>query len=263
MANTSISEVAQKVRLLSYFADFASLFNLPASASDQQVFDALTSALETYQAQSPDFLLFNSKFDQFLDGTATLTAQEARGLAAFNDPNRGNCASCHTSALGSNGSRPLFTNFRYAALGLPRNTAIGANADPSFFDMGLCGPKRTDLADRQDLCGQFKIPTLRNIALTAPYFHNGTASTLEEAISFYATRDINPGRWYPLVAGQPDKFNDLPLTLRSNVIRTAPLDLTPGSPPRLRQQDVSDIAAFLSTLTDDLKAAPGSPTVSR
>jgi cytochrome c peroxidase len=254
MARTSVSDVATAVRALPYFSDFAKVYALPSGATDQQVFDTLTLALGAYQAESPDYLLFNSRYDRFLDGEITLTPQESRGLALFNDPAKGNCASCHSSDVGADRSRPLFTNFGYAALGLPRNSAIAANADPSFFDMGLCGPKRTDLSDRQDLCGQFKVPTLRNIALTAPYFHNATATTLNEAVSFYATRDLQPGRWYPIVNGQPDKFNDLPQALRTNVVRTAPLDLSPGAPPRLTSTDVQDIVAFLRTLTDDFAA---------
>jgi cytochrome c peroxidase len=254
MAHTSISDVASAARQLPYYADLAKVYFLPSTATDQQVFDAVTQALGDYQAEGPDYLLFNSKFDRFLDRQATLTPQESRGLALFNDPAKGNCASCHTSQTGTDRSRPLFTNFGYAATGLPRNAKITANADPNFFDMGLCGPKRKDLADRLDLCGQFKIPTLRNIAVTAPYFHNASVTTLEAAIGFYATRDINPARWYPMVNGQADKFNDLPQALRTNVIRTPPFDLAPGAPPRLTPQDVSDIAAFLHTLTDDFAA---------
>ena len=165
--------------------------------------------------------------------------------------------------MAADGSRPLFTNFSYAALGLPRNTAIRANADPAFFDMGLCGPKRTDLAARTELCGQFKVPTLRNIALSAPYFHNASVATLEDAVSFYATRDTDPARWYPLVDGQPERFNDLPPALRGNVIQTAPFGQARGAAPRLSAQDVADLAAFLRTLSDDLSAPAGSPTVAR
>jgi cytochrome c peroxidase len=261
MANPAIADVAAKVRRASYYADFARLYNLTATATDQEVFDATTLALATYQIEDPDYLLFNSKFDQVLDGKATLTEQEARGLQIFNDPAQGNCASCHVSRVEADGSRPLFTDFSYAALGVPRNPAIQANADPAFFDMGLCGPKRTDLANRLDLCGQFKVPTLRNIALTAPYFHNASVATLEEAVSFYATRDINPARWYPVVNGQPDLFNDLPLALRSQVIQTRPFGLAPGAQPRLSAQDVSDLTAFLQTLSDDIAAPAASPRV--
>lgn len=261
MANADASDVAAKLRRAAYFADFTRLYALPSTATDSQVFDAAKLALATYQAGDSDFTLFNSKFDQVLDGKATFTAQEARGQAAFNDPARGNCASCHTSRVTPDGSRPLFTNFTYAALGLPRNNAIGDNADPSFFDMGLCGPKRTDLADRLDLCGMFKVPTLRNVAITAPYFHNASVSTLEEAVSFYATRDLDPARWYPIVNGRPDTFNDLPSALRGNVLRTAPFGQAPGGGPRITAQDTADIAAFLRTLTDDITAPANSPTV--
>jgi len=256
MANTSISMLAAKVRSLSYYADFATLFQVASNATDQQVYDALRNALEVYQRQDPDYLLFNSKFDKFLDGTVTLSAAEERGRQLFNSPTKGNCASCHTSQIGPGRQRPLFTNFGYFALGIPRNSAVLANADPSFFDMGLCGPTRTDLTSRTDLCGQFKIPTLRNIAITAPYFHNSGIDTLTKAVRFYATRDTNPTLWYPTVNGVVNKFNDLPVNLRSNVqVNRAPFN------SNLSAQEIDDIVAFLLTLSDDLAAPPNSSTV--
>lgn len=251
LANTSVADVVAKLKAAAYFPSFLAVLRLDASASDQAIFDGVTVALEAYQAQDSDFARFNSKFDQFLDGQVALSAQEARGLALFNDTNTGNCVACHASAPGPDGSRPLFTGFSYFALGLPRNAAITANADPTFFDLGLCGPKRSDLAAQTALCGQFKVPTLRNIALTAPYFHNGVIQTLEEAVNFYATRDSDPAHWYPLVAGVPDMFNDLPPAFRANVVQFAPFGLVAGN-PRLGVQDTADIVAFLRTLTDNL-----------
>lgn len=261
MANASAAAVVAKVRQLPYFNDFVSVFGLPATPSDQQIFDQLTTALQTYQQQDPDYLLFNSKFDRYLDGTETLTLQEARGLRLFNDPNKGNCASCHSSQTGTQGERPLFTNFSYAALGLPRNPLIQANADAGFFDLGLCGPKRTDLTARTDLCGHFKVPTLRNIELTAPYFHNASVTTLTQAVSFYATRDVQPERWYPTVNGVVQKFDDLPAPLRTNVTMLRPFGLRPGDVPILSAEDVADLVAFLRTLTDDRTAPAGSQRV--
>ena len=263
MANANVAALAQKVRGLSYFNDFVSQFNVPKAATDQNIFEKLQTALQTYQELDTDYVLFNSKFDKVADGTATFTAAEQRGLAIFNNPNQGNCASCHTSINGPNRERPLFTNFSYAALGLPRNPLIQKNADPTFFDMGLCGPKRTDLSARTDLCGQFKVPTLRNIAVTAPYFHNASISTLSDAVGFYATRDIDPGRWYPSVNGVVQKFNDLPSAYRGNVMSTAPFGQQRGARPLISAQDVEDLVSFLQTLTDDRSAAPGSPTVAR
>lgn len=256
MANSSINVLVTRVRALSYYKDFASVFNVPTNATDQQVYDILRGAFETYQRQDTDYLLFNSKFDKFLDGTATLSASEERGRQLFNAPTKGNCASCHSSQVGPGQQRPLFTNFRYAALGIPRNTAIIANQDAAFFDMGLCGPVRTDLSARTDLCGQFKIPTLRNIAITAPYFHNSGIDTLTNAVKFYATRDSNPALWYPSVNGSVVKFNDLPANLRTNVqINRAPFN------SNLNAQEIDDIVAFLQTLTDDRTAPANSSTI--
>ena len=263
MANADVAAVARRVRGLSYFNDFVSQFNVTAAATDQQIFEKLQTALQTYQELDTDYLLFNSKFDKVADGTATFTAAEQRGLAIFNSPTQGNCASCHTSRNGPNGERPVFTNFSYAALGLPRNMQIQKNADATFFDMGLCGPKRTDLSARTELCGQFKVPTLRNIELTAPYFHNASVSTLNDAVGFYATRDTQPERWYPTESGVVQKFNDLPVAYRGNVLRTAPFGQQAGDRPVLSAQDVADLVSFLQTLTDDRTAAPGSPTVAR
>jgi len=81
---------------------------------------------------------------------ATLTERERRGLALFNDPARGNCAACHPSARGSDGSLPLFTDFSYDAPGVPRNAQLQQNADPGFFDLGLCARSPGDMAALSD-----------------------------------------------------------------------------------------------------------------
>ncbi len=249
MAHTSSAAVVARVRTLPYFAQLLSSSALDASANDAQVLQAVQGALESYQAGDPDYQPYSSKFDAVQDGRAAFSAQEARGLALFNSPQQGNCASCHSSTPPAGQTRALFTNFGYFALGVPRNQST-ATVDPAFFDMGLCGPVRTDLSDRTDLCGMFKVPTLRNVALTAPYFHNGAVATLQNAVSFYATRDTDPARWYPVSGGVVDKFNDLPAAYRGNVNQLPPFGQQPGQPPRLSAQDVQDLVAFLRTLTD-------------
>ncbi len=249
MANSSEAEVARRARALPYFNELVSAYALPATATDAQVLQALQQALADYQQGDPGYAPFSSKFDAVLEGRATLTAAEDRGRNLFASPQQGNCASCHNIAPPPGQTKPLFTNFGYFALGLPRNGS-SATADPAFFDMGLCGPVRTDLSHRTDLCGLFKVPTLRNVALTAPYFHNGVVATLEDAVSFYATRDIDPARWYPTVGNTVVKFNDLPAAYRGNVTQQAPFGQRPGDAPRLSARDVQDIAAFLRTLTD-------------
>ena len=176
----------------------------------------------------------SSKYDAYLAGKATLTAQEARGLRLFEANDKGNCASCHISQRANDGEPPQFTDFGLIALGVPRNPAIPANADPKYFDLGLCGPLRADFLGRAEYCGLFRTPSLRNAALKQAFFHNGAFHTLRDAVAFYATRDTDPGRWYPKDAtGAVQKFNDLPKQYQANINTDPPFGETPGGKPAL------------------------------
>lgn len=252
MANTSPAEVITRLQSASYVSEFMEVFGSGIFDSGEDAFDRAAFALQQFQQESAEFRPFDSKFDYFLAGQVELSEQEMRGMALFNDPAKGNCSACHSSARLPDGTPPLFTDFSYDNLGVPRNTAIPANADPDYFDLGLCGPDRTDLAERTDLCGAFKVPTLRNVAVTAPYFHNGKFNTLREVVSFYVRRDTNPEEWYPN-AGL-DKFDDLPSPYRVNVNTTeAPYNRKLGALPALTSVEINDVVAFLNTLTDGYK----------
>src|SRR5262249_31610832 len=143
-----------------------------------KIYEAALKALETFQQDYRTFYPYSSKYDAVLAGTAKLTPQESRGLALFNATEKGNCASCHISQRGNDGTPPQFTDYGLIALGLPRNAGIPANKNPDYFDLGLCGPLRTDFAKRMDYCGLFRTPTLRNVALRKVFFHNGVAHSL-------------------------------------------------------------------------------------
>ena len=128
---------------------------------------------------------------------------------------------------------------------------IPANADPAYFDLGLCGPGRKDLAAPHDLCGAFKVPTLRNIARTAPYFHNGSFDNLRDVVNFYVRRDTDPGLWYPKSATGSRKSDDLPEQHQSAVNESeVPYDRMPGETPALTPAEIDDVVAFLKTLDD-------------
>jgi cytochrome c peroxidase len=252
MANASPADIAAKLQRTSYAAEFRAIFGDRIFDDPDAALDRAVQAIARYEQEDPDFAPFTSKYDAFLAGRVSLTPQELRGLALFNDPTKGNCAACHPSARGADGSPPVFTDFSYDNLGVPRNAAIPANTDPTYFDLGLCGPSRTDLAKRRDLCGAFKVPTLRNVALTAPYFHNGHFATLRDVVSFYVRRDTHPEEWYSLGAdGTVRKFDDLPPDLASNVNTTeVPYNRRPGDLPALNAGEIDDVVAFLQTLTD-------------
>ena len=148
MANTDAASVVAAVARSGYADELRRLYGQDVFADTALAFAAVTEALEYFQQTPSIFSPFRSRYDAFLRGQASLTAQERRGLALFNDPDRGNCARCHPSAMSAEGQSPLFTDFGYVALGVPRNKAIPANRDPGYFDLGLCGPQRHDLAGR-------------------------------------------------------------------------------------------------------------------
>jgi cytochrome c peroxidase len=111
--------------------------------------------------------------------------------------------------VGVDGSHPLFTDFNFQALGVPRNPELPANADPKSFNMGLCGPLRTDQSSDKSRCGLFKSVSRRNTATRHVFFDNGRFHTLKGSLRFYMQRDTNPAKWYPTDAhGKVDKFND-------------------------------------------------------
>jgi cytochrome c peroxidase len=209
-------------------------------ATDDAALNAALIALEVFQQSPADFYPYSSKYDAVLRGTAKLSAAEARGLALFESPKKGNCAACHPTRP-AEGGFPTFTDYGFVALGVPRNRALPGNADPAYFDLGLCGPLRTDLAGRGEYCGLFRTPSLRNVATRKHFFHNGAFTRLADAVRFYATRDATPARWYPHGA-----LDDLPPQYRANVNREPPF----GKEPALTEAEIADIVAFLGALTD-------------
>ena len=257
MANPSREAVIAKVEQASYAAQFRDTFGARVFEDKSLAFKGVLMALETYQQDPAEFYPYSSKYDAWLRHRASLTSAESRGLSAFNDPAKGNCARCHPSAM-REGVFPQFTDFGYAGVGAPRNAAIPANADRRYFDLGLCGPLRTDLMDRKDYCGLFRTPSLRNVATRRVFFHNGVFHRLQDVVRFYAQRDTLPQKWYSHVAnGVPMKFDDLPLQYRANLDRAAPFDRHAGDRLSLSEGDIKDILAFLNMLTDGYEAGGG------
>jgi cytochrome c peroxidase len=251
MANDSVEDVIAKLAKASYAADFRKVFGDDIFSRPQDAYDRIKVALQALQQESPAFAPFSSKYDEFLRGKATLTAAEQRGLVLFNAPAKGNCAACHPSAKGADGSFPLFTDFSYDALGVPRNPKLKTiQDDPSFHDLGLCAV--AGFEGRTDLCGAFKVPSLRNVAARNTFFHNGRFTDLREVLRFYVTRDTSPELWYPKAADASVlKFDDLPEIYRRNVNRTeAPYNRQAGDAPALSEAEIDDLLAFLKTLTD-------------
>lgn len=170
----------------------------------------MAEAIGAYEA-SPEVNPFSSKYDAFLRGETSLTADEAWGLELFEG--KAMCNACHPSAPGPDNEPPLFTDFTYDNLGVPKNPENpwydmprGFNPDgEDWVDYGLGG--RLGIPEEM---GKVKVPTLRNVGMepypgfVQAYTHNGYFKSLKDVVHFYNTRDVLP--WPP--AEVPENVND-------------------------------------------------------
>ena len=265
MANADAASLARRVAAAPYAAQFRLAFSAPGRdvlADPRQAVEWMALAFEVFE-QAPEFAPFDSRYDRWLAGRATLAPAELRGLALFRDPAKGNCDTCHPSRRSSSGRAPLFTDAGFIAVAAPRRAELPPLAASAAFqpvasrargdeaDLGLCRAGRAGLTDDPSFCGRFRTPTLRNVALRASFFHNGSVHSLRDAVAFYATRDTDPARWY---SRNPDgsihAYDDLPADMAAFVNREVPFEPLPDGRPRLDDRDIDDIVAFLRTLTD-------------
>lgn len=252
MANPSVEESAAKLSRSTYRNAFVQLFGARVFNDPRLLISEAMFAVARYQVEDPSFHPYTSKYDYWLEGKARLTPAELRGLRVFNDPSKANCAGCHLSQPSKDGQPPMFTDYEYEALGVPRNRQLASSRNPHHYDLGLCGPDRTDLASQTQYCGMFLTPSLRNTATRQVFFHNGVYRTLEDVIAFYNLREVDPAKIYPRDAhGHVDQYDDIPAQYRANIDKSdAPFDRKFGDAAPLTQADIADLVAFLKTLTD-------------
>jgi cytochrome c peroxidase len=212
-------------------SSYAPLFADQCPGADTfELYNCIGRAIAAYE-RSAEVSKFTSKYDYWLKGQARLTGQELLGLELFRG--KGKCAACHVE--------PLFTDFTYDNLGVPKNPLNPATiADPTFADPGLGGFLKGAgfPAGVYDLeWGKHKVPTLRNVALAPDkhfikaYTHNGYFKSLEEIVHFYNTRDVPKAGW-----PAPEVSANLNTTEMGNL--------------GLNKGEELAIVAFLKTLSD-------------
>ncbi len=244
MHNPDKATVVNSVRQSGYAGFFKQVFGQSSLNNTSSAFHDIEEAIAAFEGSS-EVCQFTSKYDYSLEGKVKLTDMEKRGLALFEG--KGKCASCHPSRPGPYSSHPLFTNFAYYNIGIPKNwsnpfLSLPPSLNPAgrnYIDLGL----GNNVAEGGTIkskaqYGKFLVPTLRNIAKTAPYGHNGYFKTLTEVVQFHNTRDI-PGKW---------PAPEVPQNINKTV---GNLGLT--------NQEVDDIVAFLGTLTDGYTEGYKSP----
>lgn len=210
MALSSPSDVINIIKNSCYSGLFQCVFPGTDFSNIPETYDNMAIAIAAFE-RSPRVNIFTSRFDKFwkacnvsgidisLVDMSTdlstlpqniLSTSQLKGLALFNDQSKGNCAACHpTKDYVYNGTvfPPLFTDFTYDNIGIPKSLNPAISGNP--IDYGLGG--RSDISDPNQL-GKFKVSTLRNISKTRPYGHNGFFPTLENIVNFYNTRDVLP-----------------------------------------------------------------------
>ena len=215
--------VIDVIRNARYVGLFYKVFGPDALDDVDRAYDYFGMALAAYERSSM-VQKFSSRFD-----AGDLNAQELNGFRLFKEK----CSKCHSADPGPDGTPPLFTDYSYHNIGLPANPLL---ADKGT-DLGLGGFLEKDYnsdspiigdPNYADQYGKFKVPSLRNVAITPPYGHNGYFANLRDMVSFHNSRDT--GNW-----PAPEISDNL--------------DTEVGN-MGLTDQEVDDIVAFLKTLTD-------------
>lgn len=228
--------IAKRVRLIpEYGAMFVAAFDNVTSPEQVTIVD-IANALAAFIGT--EWQSFDSPYDAHLTGKGQLSAQAYAGMELF--LGRAGCASCH--------SGPLFSDQQFHALALP---AFGPGRtrtfDPIARDVGRMGA-----TDRLEDAYRFRTPSLRNVALTAPYGHNGAFPTLSSIIKHHADPRRSLAEWVPDLAGLPsvpwlDKVDFvIAQDAREMARQRDAIDLTPIA---LSTQDIGDLVAFLEALT--------------
>ena len=252
MHNPDKITVVLAVRRSDYAGLFKEIFGQKSLEDIDTAYEFIAQAIAAYE-RSPEVNPFTSKYDYWKAGQAELTESEMRGYMLFTNTTMmgAKCANCHSVSSDESRFPSLFTNFGHQNLGVPRNPDLPfydlpASLNPdgaNYIDRGLGDFLRSagfpeEQAAKED--GKFKIPSLRNCAVTAPYEHNGVFETLTEVVMFNNTRDV-PGAGWP------------PPEVPENVHRHMPPMLRTFGQLGLTDQQVDDIVAFLHTLTDGFR----------
>jgi len=222
-----------------YETAFRRLLGPDSLASPERALLSVATAISAYE-KTADFSSFDSKYDRYLRGEIELSREEELGRILFFSELI-NCSRCHLADRRENRPAELFTNHRYHNIGIPPNPRVRAanGLGDGHIDRGLMqNPAVRDPAQT----GRFRVPSLRNVAVTAPYMHNGVFGDLETAIVYYnrflladANSQVNPEN------GRPWDAPEVPQTVDHTLLQE-------GQP--LSRERVAVLVAFLKSLTD-------------
>ena len=235
MGMGSKKEIVDRIKENSYYVQtFKELFGEDIFSDEVKAYDAMTVAIATFE-RSNEFSPFDSKYDRYLKGEYDLTPLEDLGKSIFFSNNNNSCATCHV-LKGEDKAGETFTNYEYHNIGTPANKTLRAKNGVKDIDKGLlANPNVKDVAQN----GKHKVPTLRNVAVTAPYMHNGVFKDLKTVVEFY------------------DKYNNKDRNINSETNKTwdeaevkETIALKELKANALTDRKVEALVAFMKLLTD-------------
>ena len=194
MGMESKKEVIDRLKENSFYVEsFKSLFGKDIFKNDENAYIAMTKAIASFD-RTDEFSTFDSKYDRYLKGEYDLTPLEDLGMSIFFSNNNNSCASCHV-LKGEGKTGETFSNYEFHNIGVPENKELRAKNGINKKDLGLSA--NPNIKNKNENLGKYKTPTLRNVAVTAPYMHNGVFKDLKTVVEFYdkynnKDRDVNP-----------------------------------------------------------------------
>jgi len=228
-------------------------FDDATRAASDRAFDLIARAIAAYE-RSDAVEQFSSRFDDYWRGTGTLSAEEMAGLKLFEG--KAKCSGCHVVTAGPDGRPPLFTDFTYDNLGVPKNpenpwyTQAANKEGKAYLDKGLYVTLQADpiyAPYAEKFLGAEKVPTLRNLFVgqSRSYMHNGWFKSVAVVVHFYNTRDV-----LSRCKGTPTEAE----ALAQNCWPAPEIELTMNREElgdlKLSAKEEAELVAFLKTLTD-------------
>jgi len=183
MGMSSKAEVVDRIKKNTHYVkQFNKLFGKSVLSSPEKGYEAFAQAIAAFEG-TKKFSPFDSKYDRYLKGEYKLTQKEELGKALFFSNNNTNCATCHM-LKGEDMEGETFSNYEYHNIGTPSNPVLFERGivKEGFVDLGLAKNPKAATKENE---GKFKVPTLRNIAVSGPYMHNGVFKELRTVIEFY------------------------------------------------------------------------------
>ena len=217
-----------------YVDSFKKIFGADIFKNDDKAYEAMTIAIASFE-RTDEFSPFDSKYDRYLKGEYDLTPLEDLGKSIFFSNNNNSCANCHV-LKGEDKEGETFTNYQYHNIGTPANNELRAKNGVKAIDEGLLANSNVSDVTQK---GKHKVPTLRNVAVTGPYMHNGVFKDLKTVVEFYdkynnKDRNIDPETNKPW--DEPEVKDNISLQeLKAN---------------KLTDRKVEALVAFMKLLTD-------------